>query len=187
MPRFTKKPVTIEAVQWHEHGDHPAVKAEILSAWASETVGPDTHGMIETLEGDHCVSPGDWIIKGVKGELYPCKPDIFEATYEPADGIAGKSMGFGGAISALKEGHRVAREGWNGKGMWLALSCNNTREVPAEGFWSPHNAQHARDNGGSATVLPSITMKTADGSILMGWLASQTDMLADDWHIVDQQ
>lgn len=42
------------------------------------------HGWIETLEGGHIVCPGDWIITGVKGEHYPCKPDIFEATYDPA-------------------------------------------------------------------------------------------------------
>lgn len=43
----------------------------------------DDHGWIDTLEGGHIVCPGDWIITGVKGERYPCKPDIFEATYEP--------------------------------------------------------------------------------------------------------
>lgn len=42
------------------------------------------HGWIDTLEGGHIVCPGDWIITGVKGEHYPCKPDIFAATYEPA-------------------------------------------------------------------------------------------------------
>ncbi len=42
------------------------------------------HGWIDTLEGGHIVCPGDWIITGVKGERYPCKPDIFAATYEPA-------------------------------------------------------------------------------------------------------
>jgi hypothetical protein len=42
------------------------------------------HGWIDTLEGGHIVCPGDWIITGVKGEHYPCKPDIFEMTYEPA-------------------------------------------------------------------------------------------------------
>ena len=69
--------------------------------------------------------------------------------------------------------------------MWLSLSCDGTREVAAENFWSPHNAEHARLNGGKATVLPSITMKTATGEILMGWLASQSDMLAEDWSIVE--
>ena len=93
-------------------------------------------------------------------------------------------MDFGGAIVALKAGKKVARTGWNGKGMWLSLSCDGSREVSAETFWSQHNSEFARQNGGVATVLPSITMKTATGEILMGWLASQTDMLAEDWLIV---
>lgn len=58
------------------------------------------------------------------------------------------------------------------------------RVTPAENFWSPHNAEHARQSGGKATVLPSITMKTATGEILMGWLASQSDMLATDWVVL---
>ena len=97
------------------------------------------------------------------------------------------SLTFGEAIQALKAGHKVARSGWNGKGMFLSLSCDGTREVAAENFWSPHNAQFARENGGTATVLPSITMKTATGEILMGWLASQTDMLAEDWVVLSDQ
>ena len=98
---------------------------------------------------------------------------------------AGPLLSFGDAIALLKEGCKVARIGWNGKGMWLSLSCNGTRTVKAESFWSPHNAEFARENGGEAKVLPSITMKTATGELLMGWLASQTDMLADDWVIVE--
>ena len=104
----------------------------------------------------------------------------FDAAYRPTTG-----MTFGLAIEALKSGQRVARAGWNGKGMWLSLSCDGTREVQAENFLSPHNAEHASQIGGKATVLPSITMKTATGEILMGWLASQTDMLAEDWQIVE--
>lgn len=46
------------------------------------------HGWVDTLEGGHTVCPGDWIIRGVHGEFYPCKPGIFEATYEPVDGEA---------------------------------------------------------------------------------------------------
>jgi hypothetical protein len=75
--RFRKKPVVIEAVQWFKMGDHPAVKQ-----------GKNNGGIyIKTLEGDHIVKPGDWIITVVKGEYYPCKPDIFEMMYEPADEI----------------------------------------------------------------------------------------------------
>jgi hypothetical protein len=65
MPKFRKKPVVIEAVR-HE--------------------GPEPL-LIETLEGNLTAQPGDWIITGVKGERYPCKPDIFEATYEPVGSV----------------------------------------------------------------------------------------------------
>jgi hypothetical protein len=109
--------------------------------------------------------------------------DVFDRAYRATSG-----MTFGLALEALKLGQKVARRGWNGKGMWLSLSCDGEREVPAENFWSPHNAQFARDNGGTAIVLPSITMKTTNAqgrvAILMGWLASQTDMLSEDWEIV---
>jgi hypothetical protein len=78
MAKFRKKPIVIEATQWFKDGDHPAVECR--------TVNPNLCvGMffyIKTLEGEHIVTPGDWIITGVKGEHYPCKPDIFEMTYE---------------------------------------------------------------------------------------------------------
>ena len=75
--KFRKKPVEIEATQWFKIGDHPEV-------WQSHEPGL---GVIHTLEGDHTVTPGDWIITGVKGEHYPCKPDIFEMTYDAIDHI----------------------------------------------------------------------------------------------------
>ena len=76
MAQYRKKPVVIEATQWFKNGDHPAVVEASLS-------GMNVH-LIETLEGDHMVTAGDWIITGVKGEHYPCKPDIFAMTYELA-------------------------------------------------------------------------------------------------------
>ena len=90
MTRFRKKPVVIEAVQlplamntgtdiaqWGRIG-------EWLGAGGKWTMADGGKIEIETLEGVMTASPGDWIIKGVKGEFYPCKPDIFAATYEPA-------------------------------------------------------------------------------------------------------
>ena len=93
-------------------------------------------------------------------------------------------MSFGLAIEALKLGKKVARAGWNGNGMWLSYSPG-ALALPYDKFWSKANCEYAYENGGSAEVLPCITMKTATGEILMGWLASQTDMLADDWLIVE--
>lgn len=83
MPKYRKKPVVVEAVQWFPGIEHPAVEKcpdEMCHARGWER---GTH-KIKTLEGDHVVKPGDWVITGIKGEHYPCRPDIFEATYEPA-------------------------------------------------------------------------------------------------------
>jgi hypothetical protein len=154
MPKYRKKPVVIEASQWHKDGDHPAViprpaiirfdraghyfyvdhaesdtdmrptawlavdrsgdiakkngealpfafyelkggaevpvaeRPDLLDVYMKDhkwSRAPRDFGIIETLEGRHIVTPGDWIITGVKGEQYPCKPDIFEATYEPVE------------------------------------------------------------------------------------------------------
>ena len=115
----------------------------------------------------------------VRGHRNWLPKDVFEVAYVPM-----KGMDFGDAIRAMKLGQRVARAGWNGKNMWVTLSCPDTKDVPTAAFWNQHNAQHARDMGGTAKVLPSITMKTATNEILMGWLASQTDMLATDWQLV---
>ena len=88
--KFRKKPIVIEASQWLKMGDHPAVEQFPWGRAITKAEGyPDYHpldrGIIQTLEGDHEVCPGDWIITGVKGEHYPCKPDIFEMTYEAAE------------------------------------------------------------------------------------------------------
>ena len=109
--------------------------------------------------------------------------EAFEEAYRACD-----AMSFGLAIEALKKGQKVARRGWNGKGMWLSLSGPlEGRVIGADQFWSENNRDWARQFGG-ALVLPSITMKTINSegreAILMGWLASQTDMLSDDWEIV---
>lgn len=112
--------------------------------------------------------------------------DVFNRAYCPVVG-----MTFGAALEALKIGKKVARAGWNGAGMWLSLSTPqdvafaSARAIPASSFWSDNNRAYAEEQGGYATVLPCITMKTATGEILMGWLASQTDMLAEDWRIVE--
>ena len=92
-------------------------------------------------------------------------------------------MEFGKALEHAKEGYRVARFGWTGKGMWISYSPGHAA-LPAPNLWSRANQEFAKSQGGTAEVLPCLTMKTADNKILMGWLASQTDMLADDWVVL---
>ena len=99
-----------------------------------------------------------------------------------------ENLNFGEAIEALKQGKCVARKGWNGKGMCLWLNKGshqsnilledvNTEGVSIDLF--------ERGDEDTVTRLPNINMKTASGSTVTGWLASQTDMLAEDWEIVE--
>lgn len=94
-----------------------------------------------------------------------------------------QQISFGRALDAMQTGERVARAGWNGKGMWICLG-HGVRELPASSFWNAHTRAFAESKGGVAEVLPYLIMKTADDKILMGWLASQSDMLANDWVIL---
>ena len=110
--RYRKKPIVIDATQWFKNGDHPdddvfrpfedtgKIPTEPREGkivryfrvpdpnWAGSVVCSKCghimhdHGWIDTLEDGHNVCPGDWIIEGVAGEFYPCKPNIFEQTYE---------------------------------------------------------------------------------------------------------
>jgi len=90
-------------------------------------------------------------------------------------------MNFGEAIEAMKNGKRVTRKGWNGKNMYLWLLPAAT--VKAEWCKEPHLKTLAEENGGEVECLGSIRMKTADNKVLTGWLASQTDMLSEDWEL----
>lgn len=87
-------------------------------------------------------------------------------------------MNFGQAIEALKEGKRVARAGWNGKGMFLFLVPGSNFIVNREPLLS------IMGEGAQITYRPHIDMKDAEGKVVP-WLASQTDMLAEDWQIVE--
>ena len=89
--------------------------------------------------------------------------DVFEKAYRRIDNLT-----FGLAVEALKQGKKVARKGWNGKGMWLIRISGKTGELPR----------------GANSLLPFIGMKTVDDAFVP-WLASQIDILAEDWEIVE--
>lgn len=95
--KYRKKPVIIEAFRWTGGPDQTEDPDWICDAMRSGSVRFDNPGtpevtlLIDTLEGTHRANQGDYIIQGIKGELHPCKPDIFEATYEQVepDGLGG--------------------------------------------------------------------------------------------------
>lgn len=104
--------------------------------------------------------------------------EVFDKAYRTVTG-----MTFGQAIEALKAGHRVARKGWNGKGMWLVLVPGTPDAQLREG--TPYREALNQD---SCEILPHIDMWTTNSegrrAMLPGWLASQTDMLSEDWEII---
>ena len=117
---------------------------------------PETHGQ----PGYRVVYPDGYTSWSPKS--------AFEEAYRETS-----AMSFGLAIEAMKKGKLVARSGWNGKGMWIVMI-------------HPGNAMYTKVGTDCAFPMqPCIGMKTADDNMQPGWLASQADMLADDWQIVE--
>lgn len=148
----------------------------VFRGWAlpAEENGDDKGYLVEYLDG------GKPNVEGREGYVSWSPKEQFEAAYHPTT-----AMPFGLAIEAMRKGKKVARSGWNGKGMWITLSCSDSKMVKAEDIWAPHNREFAIANGGEVQVDPYFTMKTAQGTIQSGWLASQPDMLSEDWMIVE--
>lgn len=123
--------------------------------------------------------PG-WLVEYADGYQSWSPNKAFEEAYQPLD-----RMSFGHAIVMLKAGKRVARKGWNGKGMWLVL----VRGTPVAELRKGTVYQEATGLD-VLEILPHIDMWTinAEGrrAMLPGWLASQSDMLADDWTVVEE-
>ena len=125
---------------------------------------------------------------GLNYQNLPCPrwedlpPDVRAKWAAVADIATGD---FGWAIAALRAGHRVRRAGWNGKGMWLALTPGS--EIPQSAARAGAAQHLAEEMGGGRAEIrigAHIDMRAADGTLVIGWLASQTDMLAEDWEIV---
>lgn len=123
-----------------------------------------------------------YLVKYSDGYISWSPEKQFEEAYRECD-----NMTFGLAIEALKKGFKVARKGWNGKGMfvyltkWFVLQCD---ELKSE---THKNLESFLNKGGIDSVVFNghIDMKAADNSIVIGWIASQTDMLSEDWYIVE--
>lgn len=107
--------------------------------------------------------------------------DVFEKSYRPCVGLT-----IGDAVEALKIGRRVARAGWNGKRMFLFLLPAGDG-IPTKVIHDPALRAVIESELGGETfdALGSVRMFTADKKVLTGWLASQSDLLAEDWEILD--
>ncbi|ENH6340918.1 DUF2829 domain-containing protein [Burkholderia vietnamiensis] len=200
MAKFRKKPVTIDAITFDELVEHGKASGAPLTngmPWSFTYNGHaitherDDCYLIPTLEGTHHMTPADMLITGVKGEIYPCKLEIFEATYDAAavaraptraptdnDIEAAARFDFGAALASLKTGARVARAGWNGKGQFVYL-------VPAASY--PVQTGAAKAHFGEGSLVPYnayLALKGVDDTVST-WVPSVTDCLAEDWHVVE--
>ena len=131
--------------------------------------GADEGYLVEYLDG------GKPNVKGYAGYVSWSPKEQFENAYQPVN-----AMSFGHAVVALKEGKKVARAGWNGKGMFLYY-------VPANSYPAGNNLLGTMKGMFPDDMVPYgayIAMKTVQNNVVP-WLASQTDILADDWSVVE--
>ncbi len=136
MPKFRKKPVVIEAWEWQ-----PDSKPTDAPMWFFEQCqarqmipGMDKSLSIVTLEGTMRCEIGDYIIKGVKGEFYPCKPDIFAATYEPADAPAGDNLKYAARLAAHLANTHFPKQEWQPLDTMMGILSQIDNMVTA---WNP--------------------------------------------------
>lgn len=132
---------------------HHYIGTKIVLAWAAEKDGQAGYG-VKYEDGYTSWSP----------------KDVFEAAYRDIEGD-NQALNFGDAVHMLKLGKKVARSGWNGKGMWLGLHKEGGAFIREE-------------CGTEITYADYIVMKTADNK-LVPWLASQSDVLAEDWRVIE--
>ena len=141
----------------------------ILRGWTlpADENGADQGYLVEYLDG------GKANVEGYVGYVSWSPKDVFEAAYQPLNALS-----FSHALEAIKSGLKVARAGWNGKGMFVFLVPGSVFKVnrpPLLGIYP---------EGTEINYHGHIDMKTADGQVVP-WLASQTDVLANDWCVVE--
>ena len=150
------------------------IEYNVFRGWSlpENEIGADEGYLVEYLDG------GKGNTDTYAGYVSWSPKEQFDNAYRECD-----NMTFGMAIEALKKGLKVARKGWNGKGMWLILvpGTPSAELKPATPYANALSATHCE-------ILPHIDMWTTNSegrrAMLCGWLASQTDMLSEDWEII---
>lgn len=185
--KYKKKPIIIEAVKWDGN------RVSEVTDWISEALDKmviiryGNEVRVKTLEGVMKVSPGDYIIKGVNGELYPCKPEIFEKTYETVNENK-DFMCFGDAIEVLKQGGAIRRKGWNGKGLFVIkqVPAHIESDVIPKMQSLPQSAKDIILNGkGFIDYTSQCLIYNENTGRADSWVPSISDVFAEDWEIVN--
>jgi len=195
MGHFRKLPVVIEAITFEEfvqYGRDNGANIVNDMPWSFYYNGhPITNEndecyLIPTLEGTHNFTPKDVLITGVKGEIYPCKKDIFEATYEKADPKS-FTLTFGEAIEVLKAGKLVARLGWNGKGMFIVKQIPSVIgiEIIPKMQSLPQSVKDVLIERSQPITYESQMLIINSNGRADSWVPSSSDVFAEDWIILE--
>lgn len=189
--KFIKKRVVIEAVHWNgiKVSETPEWILEALNSGVLVRFGDKVQ--VRTLEGVMTASPGDYIIKGVDGELYPCKPDIFEKTYEKVEeSKESENLNFGEVIEILKQGGLVRRKGWNGKGLFVIkqVPAHIGSDVIPRMQSLPQSAKDRILKGkGFVDYTSQCLIYNENTGRADSWVPSVSDIFAEDWEVVHNQ
>ena len=195
--KYRKKPIVIEAIQLKLDNFDEVCEfmGETPTLEHNPDFGIDEHGntnepylgvYIETLEGKMLASYGDYIIKGVNGEFYPCKPDIFEKTYDKSSDLS-YAMDFGDAIEVLKQGGAIRRKGWNGKGLFVIkqVPSHIESEIIPKMQSLPQSAKDLILKGkGFIDYTSQCLIYNENTGRADSWVPSISDVFAEDWEIV---
>ena len=193
MNRYVKKPIAIEAVKWKGFNNDEikdfagdSVKIEVIREGDADNGIPSSVDCsIETLEGVMTANVGDYIIKGVNGEFYPCKQDIFEKTYDKVDDSS--VMCFGDAIEVLKQGGTVRRSGWNGKGLMVfkQVPAHIDSDIIPKMQSLPQSAKDLiLESKGFIDYTSQCLIYNENTGRADSWVPSISDVFAEDWEIV---
>ena len=184
--KYKKKPIVVDAIQYTGGEQNTVALTDWINGVDSSTIYhlvalqimrevKAAGGIpIKGLDGTMIAQQGDFIIKDVNGEFYSCKPDIFAATYDSVAETSTDTFSFSRALELLKNGARVTRKNWNDKDMFV-LMINGHAVAVAKSI----NA--CNEVNVPVRVRDALYLYTND---LVAWVASQTDLLADDWQIV---
>ena len=203
MKMYRKKQIVVEAFQYGIDVRPDWFNDKVTSNDIVTHIGNDIketqyyYCEIKTLEGVMTGSLGDFIIKGVNGEIYPCKPDIFKKTYDVVDIKTSDTdcLNFGEVIEKLKLGYALRRKGWNGKGIFVFMQIPSEisidivprmQSLPSrvkDQFIKRVMDRDKKDEFETIFYSNQLAIVHPNNTI-NGWVPSVSDIFANDWVIV---
>lgn len=177
--KYRKKETTVDAFKYDgdfiDKNGHYYVPKWAVDALDEGVLIFENEGdlLLVTLAGKVLVNPGDYVVKNSLGDLVVLSEPNFSKNYH----LASNGLTFGEALEALKDGKSVSRKGWNGKDQFVYLISGSDLQRGLKYGYGEYE--------GEPSLVSTVAIKTSSNQIQVGWLATQSDMLSNDWQIVD--